>query len=125
MQQASGSQGSSGLPNSVCNCPDNNNGGMNTENRNTYKTPRGGGVTDKIKVGKVEVSFGHGGRHLDGTGLSVQEVNKIIAQDVVDKNLNIGQFYKGQVNINGITIEYTSFGLKDGMVNIGTYYPIW
>lgn len=78
----------------------------------------------KIKVGKVKVNFGHGGRHLDGTGLSVQEVNKIIAQDVVDKNLKIGQFYKGQVSINGITIEYTSFGLKDGMINIGTYYPI-
>lgn len=48
----------------------------------------------KIKVGKVKVNFGHGGRHLDGTGLSVQEVNKIIVQDVVDKNLNIGQFLR-------------------------------
>lgn len=64
------------------------------------------------------------GRHLDRTGLSASKVNQAIAKDVVRKNLRTGQFYKGQVDVNGITIEYTSYGVKDGLINIGTYYPV-
>ena len=47
-----------------------------------YKAQDGGGVTDNVKVGDKEVSFGHGGRHLEGTDLSVNEVNHAIAKDV-------------------------------------------
>ena len=42
---------------------------------------------------------------------------------VITKNPGTGQFYKGQVNVNGVNIEYTSYGVKDGVINIGTYYP--
>lgn len=88
-----------------------------------YKAPGGGGgVTDNIKVGNKEVTFGHGGRHLEGTNLSATEVNQAIANDVVSKNPGVGQFYKGQVNVNGVNIEYTSYGVKDAVINIGTYY---
>ena len=89
-----------------------------------YKAPEGGGgVTDNIKVGDTEVNFGHGGRHLEGTGLSANDVNQAIAKDVVSKNPGTGQFYKGQIDVNGVTIEYTSYGVKDGVINVGTYYP--
>lgn len=55
-----------------------------------YKAPEGGGgVTDNIKVGNKEVTFGHGGRHLEGTNLSVSEVNQAIANGVI----NIGTYY--------------------------------
>ena len=91
----------------------------------TIKTPEGGGgVTDNVKVGDKEVSFGYGGRHLEGTGLSANEVNQAIAKDVVTKNPETGQFYKGQLDVNGVTIEYTSYGVKDGLINVGTYYPV-
>ena len=91
----------------------------------TYKAPEGGGgVTDRIKVGDTEVSFGHGGRHLEGTNLSVQEVNQAISKDVINHNVGTGKFYKGRISIKNIVIEYTSFGVKDGLINIGTYYPV-
>ena len=90
-----------------------------------YTHPNGGGgTTDTIHVGKQEIRFGHGGRHLEGTGLSTAEVNKAIAKEVSRLNIEPQQFYKGRVTVNGITIEYTSFGLKDGVINVGTYYPI-
>ena len=36
-------------------------------------------------IGDKEVSFGHGGKHLEGTGLSANEANQAIAKDVVTK----------------------------------------
>lgn len=70
-----------------------------------YKAPKGGGgMTDNIKIGNKEVTFGHGGRHLDGTNLSANEVNQVIANDVITKNPGTGKFYKGQVKVNGVNI---------------------
>ena len=40
--------------------------------------------------------------NLEGTGLSANEVNQAIAKDVVTKNP----------------------GIKDGLINVGTYYPV-
>ena len=62
--------------------------------------------------------------NFEGTGLSANEVNQAIAKDVVTKNPGIGQFYKGQLDVNSATIEYTSYGVKDGLINVGTYYPV-
>ena len=91
----------------------------------SYKVPEGGGgITDKIKIRDMEVSFGHGGRHLAGTNLSTEEVNQAIAKDIIAKNKRAGQFYKGRINIKGIEIEYTSYVVEDGFINIGTYYPV-
>lgn len=90
-----------------------------------YETPSGGGgVSSTIQVGGIKVTFGHGGRHLEGTGLSVEEVNDAIANDVANVHPGTGKFYKGRIEINGKTIEYTSYGTKDGVINVGTYYPV-
>ncbi len=70
------------------------------------------------------MNFGDGGRPLEGTGLSADKVNQAIAKDVVTKNPGTGQFYKGQIDVNRVTIEYTSYGVKEGLINIGTYYPV-
>lgn len=35
----------------------------------------------------------------------------------------LGQFHKGQMVIEG-NIEYTSFGVSEGIINVGTYYPV-
>lgn len=91
----------------------------------TYTAPTGGGgTTSQVKVGDTNVTFGHGGRHLEGTGLSVDEVNNALANEVVKVHPGTGKFHKGQIDINGKTIEYTSFGVNDGTINIGTYYPV-
>jgi hypothetical protein len=90
-----------------------------------YEPPSGGGgVTDSIKVNDKTINFGHGARHLEGTELNVTEVNQSIANEVSKIHPGMGQLYKGQISINGITIEYTAFGVSEGIINIGTYYPI-
>lgn len=95
------------------------------ENGNTYTPPvGGGGVTERIAVGNVEVSFGHGGRHLEGTGLAPEAINRAIANDVAAKGIEAGEFYKGQISFDGVKIEYTSYGVKDNWINVGTYYPV-
>lgn len=66
----------------------------------------------------------HGGRLLEGTGLNLENVNSELADVVSKLNLKKGQFYKGRVNIDGINIEFTSYGVSDSITNIGTYYPI-
>ena len=92
----------------------------------TYKaTDGGGGVTSTIEANGKTITFGHGGRHLEGTGLDVNMVNQALANEVSTLKLNVGQFYKGHIVIEGITFEYTSFGVSEGIVNVGTYYPLF
>ena len=90
-----------------------------------YMAPSGGGgVTSTIKVNGRTVNFGHGGRHLEGTGLSVDTVNQALANEVSALNLGTGQFHKGQIIVDRITIEYTSYRVSEEIINVGTYYPL-
>ena len=90
-----------------------------------YVAPSGGGgVTSTIKVNGRTVNFGHGGRHLEGTGLSVDTINQALANEVSALNLGTGQFHKGQIIVDGITIEYTSYRVSEEIINVGTYYPL-
>ena len=86
--------------------------------------PGGGGITNKYTIGDTTVEFGHGGRHLDGTGLSVDQVEPLIAQDVVNAGIPVNRHHLGQVNISGVTIVYSSYHLSERRYNVGTYYPV-
>lgn len=73
-----------------------------------------------------EVTFGHGGRHLEGTRLSQEEVERAIEEQVngtAGRGNEYGPF-GGRVIVDGKTIEYRGYGLGSGNVNIGTYYPV-
>ena len=96
----------------------------NTCSANGYTTPAGGGgITDSIQVGNTTVTFGHGGRHLVGTHLTTTQVNPVIANDVVSRNLPVGSFLTdGQVSVNGSIIIYTAKVLSDVLINVGTYH---
>lgn len=88
-----------------------------------YQAPKGGGgITDSIKTGDTQIDFGHGGRHLEGSNLSIQEVQQAIAKDIVNRPLEIGKYYSGMVNVNGITIRYSAFLREAGLINIGMFY---
>ena len=93
---------------------------------NGYQTPKGGGgVSDTVQVGDTTVTFGHGGRHLDGTRFTTGQVNPAIANDVVSRNLAVGQFLpNGMVNIDGTTFSYTAKKISALLINVGTYHPI-
>ena len=90
-----------------------------------YAAPSGGGgITSTIKENGKTVNFGHGGRHLEETDLNVDAVNQALATEVSTLNLRTGQFHKEQIIVDGITIEYTSYGVAEGIINVGTYYPL-
>ena len=95
------------------------------ESTEEYVPPEGGGgVTSSVKVGDKTVTFGHGGRHLEdlnGTGLTINEVNDIIANDVVKKSLTNG-FNEFNIEINGNVITYRAFPLENNRIHIGTYF---
>ncbi|MDR1210516.1 MAG: hypothetical protein LBK41_09450 [Clostridiales bacterium] len=87
-----------------------------------YKAPTGGGgSTATFNINGKTITFGHGGQHLECTGLSVADVNQAIANHVsqIDVPVNIMTPYS--VTVNGISIEYRAYGFSDGRVNIGTY----
>jgi RHS repeat-associated protein len=88
-----------------------------------YTTPAGGGGnTASLTINGQKITVGHGGRHLNGTDLSIAQVNNAIANDVINQTLQPGVVNKFQININGITLEYRAFLLPDGTINIGTYF---
>jgi RHS repeat-associated protein len=73
-----------------------------------------------------EVTFGHGARHLEDTGLSQEEVERAI-EDQLNGTAGRGNEYGpfgGRVIVGGKTIEYRGYGFGNGNVNIGTYYPV-
>ncbi len=84
----------------------------------------GGGSTNTINTNSKTVTFGHGGRHLEGTNLSVSEVEKQIAKDISKKNLSPGSQQSQKISINGIGIEYRPYVKEDGTINIGTYFTV-
>lgn len=82
--------------------------------KGAYVAPKGGGgITSTIKVNGKTITFGHGGRHLNGVGIDIDAVNHALAEEVSALNLEVGQFHKGQIIIEGITIKshYTSNGV--------------
>ena len=88
-----------------------------------YEAPiGGGGSTDRITLGGKIIEFGHGGRHLAGTGLSVNQVNQAIANDVITRPPTSGVVGHGTVVVNEINIYYDYYSRSDELINVGTYY---
>ena len=95
-----------------------------------YRWGEGGGTAlgvvlpgpGKLKAAKV--IFGHGARHLIGTGLSRRAVESAIrthARGAAAAASQTGEFW-GRVTVAGKTVEYRAFTLPNGTVNVGTYY---
>jgi len=73
------------------------------------------------------VRFGHGQRHLQGTGLATADVHATITEHIVSslgRASHVGESFFGRVTVRGQMIEYRARHLGDGDVNVGTYYPI-
>jgi hypothetical protein len=66
--------------------------------------------------------FGHGARHLEGSGLSQAAVESGI-EGAVRAAPNAGTHW-GWVQVNGQWIQYRAFVLPDGTINIGTYVRV-
>ena len=91
-----------------------------------YTSPAGGGgKTDTVNAGGTSVTFGHGGRHLNGTNLDISQVNQAIAQDILSRGIpfskNVLYF---DIEFAGRIIHYGAMRISDELINIGTYYII-
>lgn len=98
--------------------------GVLVHNRGSYNPPKGdGGKPTAVHVDGTDVTFGHGGRYLNGTGLDVSSVNSAIAKDVVDRNLpltNNVTYY--DLRYADKIIHYGAKRIGEPIINVGTYY---
>lgn len=74
--------------------------------------------------GVADVTFGHGARHLAGTGLAREDVELAIQSQIREstRGATVGGAFGGRVTVSGRTIEYRAFGRDNGTINVGTYY---
>jgi hypothetical protein len=68
------------------------------------------------------ITFGHGARHLEGSGLSHAVVESAI-EGAVRATPSAGTHW-GWVQVNGQWIQYRAYVLPDGTINIGTYVRV-
>jgi hypothetical protein len=72
----------------------------------------------------LEITFGHGARHLIGIGLTSDVVEAAIRADIISAAGGAsatGSFW-GTVAVEGQTIIYRAFTVADNLINVGTYY---
>jgi hypothetical protein len=86
----------------------------------------GGGGTQPKPLAGPKVTFGHGARHLEGTGLTRTQVESAITARVNEiwsnpMTLGTGNWW-GWIEINGVTVQYRAFTRPGGVVHVGTYY---
>jgi len=83
----------------------------------------GGAASGGSGGGTKKVTFKHGARHLQGSGLDQSKVENAIAADVEASTKgasSTGGFW-GKVVVDGQTITYRAMTLSDGSINVGTY----
>jgi len=68
------------------------------------------------------ITFGHGARHLEGSGLSQAAVESAIEGAV--RAIPNAATHWGWVQVNGQWIQYRAFVLPDGTINIGIYVRV-
>jgi RHS repeat-associated protein len=73
----------------------------------------------------LQVTYGHGARHLAGTGLSPSAVESSITQFVrpILPMTTPGAGFCGCVSIGGTSIIFRAMPLPGGVCHIGTYFP--
>ena len=91
-----------------------------------YKAPNGGGgVSDTRQVGDTTITFGHGGRHLEGSGIAVSQAHTAIANDVVNQPVSGAHVKYFDLIVGGYTLHYGARLLSANLINIGTYYLVF
>ncbi|MGT2812055.1 hypothetical protein EII38_09680 [Streptococcus minor] len=89
----------------------------------TYAPPKGGGITGELTSGNKRFTFGHGGRHLEGSNLSIDQVQNAIMENASRNLPNVGEDSVSRyIEIGGELIEYRIMKRGDNLYNIGTYF---
>jgi hypothetical protein len=71
------------------------------------------------------LSFGHGARHLAGTGLSAAAVQAAITEAIrqIQRSSVIVRDFWGRVTVAGRVVEYRARNNGGQGIHVGTYYP--
>lgn len=90
----------------------------------TYAPPKGGGgIIGELTSGNKRFTFGHGGRHLEGSNLSIDQVQNAIMENASRNLPNVGEGSVSRyIEIGGELIEYRIMKRGDNLYNIGTYF---
>jgi RHS repeat-associated protein len=75
---------------------------------------------------QLAITFGHGARHLEGTGLNQEEVEAAITQSIRDGTRGaapVGPFW-GRVTVAGQQVEFRAYPVGSARIHVGTYYPV-
>lgn len=77
-----------------------------------------------LALGRVESQAQHAFRHIERAGLDGASVHKAITADMerVGANLPPGQ-YSGSVMVDGVKVDYSSYKLPAGSINVGRITP--
>ena len=89
----------------------------------TEETCTGENGAPNEPVGNGEQESGTGYRTSQGGGGITAKV-QVGDQNVASQDMNVGEFRKSSVVVDGQTIEYTSYRISDDSTNVGTYYPV-
>jgi hypothetical protein len=70
------------------------------------------------------ITFGHGARHLVGTGLGQAAVEQAISQDILQavRGASATGSFWGRIPFGQTLIEYRAYTPSPGWINVGTYY---
>lgn len=82
-----------------------------------------GGLFDAGAEDATTVVFGHGARHLAGTGLeqaAVENAIRVEIQQTAARSAVTGEFW-GKVTVDGQQVFYRAYTLENGTINVGTY----
>ncbi len=71
----------------------------------------------------LPIMFGHGARHLIGTGLTQAHVQAAITLQLQAIGVGVGASWHW-IQINGQWIQYRVHVLQNGIVNVGTYFTV-
>ena len=84
-------------------------------------------ATEVLGIGRIaggaRVTFGHGARHLAGTGIPQVEVEAAIRSQVqsIARGASATGSFWGKVVVRGQKIFYRAFTRPDGSIHVGTY----
>ena len=83
------------------------------------------GGTGAVAIGaQAAITFGHGARHLGGTGLAQDVVEGAIKSDILSRGGagGLGETVERILSVQGADIIYRANMWKDGIINVGTYF---
>jgi hypothetical protein len=72
----------------------------------------------------INVTFGHGHRHLAGTLLAPAQVEAENSHDISVHMPPPGTLARRRIEVGGAMVEYRAFRIDERRVHVGTYYPI-